>query len=1374
MEFTNTFENGLHKDSNLILQPKGTYRDMHNGMLVSYDGNHYVVELPKGTRVTFTIPPIYDAVYTVDAALPTPIGFISFLDVLVVFSTNYNTPGSGGGYGEIGIVTFDKDGTGTYLAIYGHESLNFSMFHQIRGFTYEENDRIKRVYWTDDFNEPRVLNVNDALLDPVASGSLTVGTEYMVTGGAITHNAIIYGPGLTTGNVFTAANANFTVTDGSPVVTQYINYTLLAWTPDRILPNIDFNKPVAGTLYGGNKSYFVRYTNSELGVTTSWSYGSFPINVWNILGLNFDKVEGAGASGVLANSSTGVELSITNIDTTYDTMEVAVAEFDQANNTLRSANIFATVGITGDSMTVQHLSETGGTELTLNDLTIFPASIMRVKDISTNKNYNIVGNISERDELDFVVTGSTISNLTYRVPQDNISRIYYSDGFNAQPATGVVSGNILPDGRYVVTGTGASVRYGVNVYGPNEPLGPYFTGVPFGTGYTVISGTPVVKGCIMIKKYQSQSGVDKWKCVELNNDYFDYRGMATSQYLRQYWGNEKYRFGVLFYDKKGNPFYVKWLGDHVIQKYVDKGGPLYSHAGGGISSQLNGISISGLTIPASEIDKIGGFSIVRAPRDKQYLAQGLLWPTVKDSADIRPLSLAITATDFNYVNNGETAFAKAVNWYSPDGLLGFSGFTQVAGNSLEGECFIDPGATPYITNGVSNSLYSKFYSTAGTLNQDLGITRYDQVTPAQGISNYLSGFSYANTFLKTVAFSPVGAANATGSNHALITLDQDPVFANGVTFVNVSQNYNYNKLLVNYKTAKTNLYGGTTDAAIANTLYISTGHYQPIDATFLSDNFVAASGPDPDRYIVDEIHVFGGDSFLGIYDLVRTLYDDGLGSSYDYSILFPVESNNNHYLRQGRHFTRDGGHNDADGVAYADGGAQRLEQFGINDAYASDGSIIAYPALPEEVFIDRFPYRVRWAGAKSLGESIDSFRNFSQNNFRDLDGNKGQINNVRSRDGKLFYWQDHGIGYLPILERQVVGGAIGEATQLGVGGVIDRFDDINTYFGNQHTNGLIETEYGFAWFDFRRRAFLAMTVGGGIQEVSFVKGLESFFNDPALFYATQLTNSGYELQDNDIPLMGRGITGVYDPMYKMTYMTFKWVEGEDEVPTTWKSLTIGYYHPRNIFVGFFDIKGSIYKNHNNWLIGAKNINLASVQASTDYVIGDTVKKDNVEYIAIINFTTHNPVQAYEEPDFAGSLRWAETVSTNEVHLLFNTTAFCKFFGQVYNADIEFVINPKAGKPFTVDNFLHVGNEVNYDVVECNSSDDTATESTNSRFYKYIDRTWQSSVPLGAKGRLVDYYMRAKFTLNNYTTNPTISRNLQKLFEFITSTFRIKK
>jgi hypothetical protein len=1377
MEFTNTFENGLHKDSNILLQPKGTYRDMQNGMLVSYDGNHYVVELPKGTRVSFTIPPIYDEVYTSFATIPTPIGFISFLDKLVVFSTNSKVNAQTGGYGEIGLVEFDKDGTGTYEALYNSPFLNFSIFHQITGFTFEENDKIRRVYWTDNFNQPGVINTADPAFAPVATGSLTVGVQYAVTGGAITHNGIDYGPGLTAGNVFTAANANYTVLDGSPIVRLYVDYHLLTWTPDRINPEIDFNKAIAGSLFGGSKSYFVRLSVKSQGIQTSWSYGSFPINVYSISQYSsYAPVEGNGAGGVLQATSTGVELRISGIDTIYDTIEVAVAEFNQTSNVLSSAFIFAVLPITGSTMLIQHTSETG-TALTLNDLTLFPANIFNVKDITTNKNYSVIGNISEREELeDLNPTTATISDLVYTIPADRFSGpAQMNAGLDKQPSTGVLSGNIVPDGKYVVSG--GVIQYAGNQYGPATALGIYFTGAFGATTYIVISGTPVVKACILIKRYQSQSGFDRWKAIELNDDFFDYRGMAATEYLRQYWSTELYRFAVIPYDKKGNPMYARWIGDKQIQTFSNKGGPI-KITGNYASLQVNGISLSGLEFTAADIAKISGFSIVRAPRDKQCLAQGIFFQTVGAgsgnpgvSGKVQTQPLAQIGLSNDYASEGGN-FQQVFNWYSPDQLLGYSGYTGGAGNYFEGEYFLGNAGSLYEVNGINEQRYTKFYTNAGSRTQSIKIDRYDVVNPGGSITSYINGIDYDNNNLHLAGFAPFAAGgHAVGGRGVIATLAGFPQFPSGAFMGDASEQNNPAKPLINYKLIKNNLYGGQSPQALANTIYVSTGHYQPIDASVLADTFNAGTG----TYIFNDIEVFGGDSFLGIFDFGHSLYDNVQYSpSFSYGIFYPVESSVNHYLRQGRHIGKDGMQNNSNGVVYNSGGTSRPEEFGMNDSYASDASIIAYPALPQVAFSSRFPYRVRWAGAKVLGEAIDSFRIYFQNNFRDLDGNKGEINNLRNRDGKVFYWQNHGIGYLPILERVTVAGAVGEATQLGVGGVIDRFDDFNTYFGNQHKFGLIDTEYGFAWFDFRRRAFLVMTVGGGIQEVSFVKGLQTFFNDPALFYASQLTDSDYELQDNDTPLLGIGISGVYDPMYKMTYMNFKWVEGEDEVPTTWKEFTIGYHHPRNVFVGFFDIRGAIWQSHNNWLVAAKNINYATIQALTDYSIGDRVSKDNVEYVAIVNFTTHNPVQSYEQPDAAGSVYWAKTTQTNEVNLLFSTTAFCKFFGYTYNHSIELVINPKTGKPFTVDNFRQKSNSVNYDVVECEVDDDSSIESTNNRFYRYIDKFWQSSVALGTKGRLVDAYLKVKLTLNNYTNNPTNSRNLQKVFEFITSVFREKR
>ena len=1389
MEITNTFEGGLTKDSNILLQPRGTYRDMNNGMLVSYDGNDYVIELPKGTKVTFTIPPIYDGVYTAKQALPSVIGYISFVDTLVVFSTN----GDNNSYGEIGQVTFDKDGIGTYVPLYGHVDLKFGREYQITGFTFEENDRIKRVYWTDNYNQPRVLNVKDtAFNQPV---SIISGQEYIVVGGVISYNdgsgLKNYGPGLIDTNIFTAgAITTYTVVDGNPKVYQYISVNLLSWYPDRINPDIDFNKYVTGNLYGGSKSYFVRLSNLAQGIKTSWSYASFPINVYSISSYgSYSDVQGAGAGGTLTATTTGVELKISNIDiSTFDTIEVAVVEYDQAENVIRDgvAKKFTEQPVTASTMYIQHTAETG-TDVPLNELTLFPASILKVKDITTNKNYNVIGNVSERSELeDFTKDGIIIEDLIYDVPSDS-SFSWPAPNYNSTAPTNAglqkqgghtFSGSLLGGGVYYVTG-GVINYNGIN-YGNSQPYRNFR--VTATSSYAIVSGSPQVKPCIALSQYNNINSINLenvTKIIPLENDYWDYRGMATTQYLRQYWGNETYRFGILPYDKKGDPMYVRWIGDHAIQTLGEKNGPVSYWSGAPCYSlKLNGIRVSGVKFSPEDINKISGFSIVRAPRDKQYYAQGITHPTAGKTV-IRQIPLAQLDSSEAYVSAGgvgsDRAFANVVNWYSPDALFGYFSPPAVS-SKLEGDCFISiPAPNGFIANlyGVpyNDEYNSKWYQYSGSNNQSYVINKYVMVNPFVIVSNFYSGINYDNRLTQIQgAYGVSNGGQSVPCKTGLFELNNGVVLSNGLQMIDYSQRYSTERPLMNYKVEKSNLYGGQSENALANTIYIQTGHYQKIDSTVLANTYDSVTN----TYIFNNIDVFGGDSFLGFFSLGKSLYNHpAYTDSFSYGIFYPIESNINHYLRQGVNIQQYGMHNSPNGVYWNNNGSTNPEQFLVNTAYTSEGAI-TYPALPTNYnFVGKFPYRVRWAGPKVLGETIDTFRTFPQHQFRDLDGNKGQINNVRNRDGKVFFWQDNSVGYLPMLERQLIGGAIGDATQLGVSGVIDRFDNFNTFFGNQHKFGLIETEYGFAWFDFRRKAFLVMTVGGGIQEVSFVKGLRTFFNNPQLFYASQLNNT-YELKNNDTPLMGIGISGVYDPNYKMTYMNFKWVEGEDEEPKYWKNLTVGYHHSRNVFVGFFDLKGAVWQNHNNLVVSNKDIQSNLIVADTQYFIGDNVTKNNVEYVCIKEFTTSVPVAANQQPDYVGSIYWVKTTQSNETHLLFSTTNFVKFFGQVYNHDIELIINPKTGKPFTVDNFRQKTNEYNYDIIECTTDDDNVAESTDNKWYRYIDKSWNSSAPLGSKGRLVDFYLKVKLTFKNYTNNPTNSRNLQKVFEYITSVFREKK
>src|SRR3990167_1224990 len=111
----NTFEKGMNKDFNVLFQPDGTYRNCINCQLVSIDGNNYTIKDCMGTVRVFYINIAYSAYNPISGNVtfhdpPRPIGFISFPNELIVFSTN-NTSETGD-YGEIGKIQYNTYGEG--------------------------------------------------------------------------------------------------------------------------------------------------------------------------------------------------------------------------------------------------------------------------------------------------------------------------------------------------------------------------------------------------------------------------------------------------------------------------------------------------------------------------------------------------------------------------------------------------------------------------------------------------------------------------------------------------------------------------------------------------------------------------------------------------------------------------------------------------------------------------------------------------------------------------------------------------------------------------------------------------------------------------------------------------------------------------------------------------------------------------------------------------------------------------------------------------------------------------------------------------------------------------------------------------------------
>jgi hypothetical protein len=1470
----NTFDKGLHQDSSFILQPDGTYRNMKNGMLISYDGNHYTVEMPQGNNVTLELPSRYlpenDSSGELKDAISSPIGFISFIDKLVVFTTNNE---SSGGYGEIGVIQFRKDTDlikSYYTPYYHHPSLNFSKLHKIEGFSFKENNSIERIYWTDNNNEPRVFDIaNPIFTTYIASGSLNIGQTYMVMNGVIANGGNWYGPSGGTniptapnyvnGNVFTATDAAYTTVSGIPLVIEYFPLSLLDWTPTRTMGNINFVEYGIGNKNCGSHIYFYRLSSSLEGIQTSWSYGSNPIHVGMdnespyLTGVPYRDFVGNGNQTAIFKSDKSVKVRIQNIDTNFDTIELCCAEFDQTKDVPYSITIVVKKSVTGSLMDLEDKGNSNFGTVTISDLTLFPASILKCKTISTNKNYSTIAKITEREEFELDLSTVIVSQVEYpmishggfatctggNVPADQSPNVLANPGV----------GDIKPWSRYVVSlapDAANRVEYPV-ASGTYYYTNDVFVGV-VGSTTATFTGTAQARPCTTKNQYtkinsSAFSGNRVENFIELKTGFWDYKDPAVASHNKGYWSNEKYRVAFIGFDLKGNPFYAKHIKDFSFNAIPDKGGLMRkdTYSGDDIYSlNPSGLNISGLDIPESVMNQLSGFSIVRAERDPVIITQGLLMQSVYSNLlgfnSVMPLG--ICRTDYSVLPMYEVGDGYYIySVLSPDIQTGYSFPSAVKiGDNLKEACWLN--GTQLKTDTQKRVMFTKLFnmpvgafgtgkdaSTPRTLTiQSMNGNAVYNFTENTGAGGFLgTGVDYRNRYSNVnetlvianydsicgiTPFIPGFDILSVGCKKQVIKSQFNHFDA--LTDYNAPANVaNYNKMLANFitETDPASQYGGVTDAAIADTLYMSCGHFQPINSTVKADTlngtFASGTYAGENKYTFNDIEVFGGDCFTNLVDLGYGLWDETFetfDNAMSYALWFPCEGNVNYNLRRGLKVSNKNMHpsSGATGIGWFDSSLSpttQLESYSYNKAYSTDGNFIKYPALPLNYkFTGEFDYRIRWSQYKTPGELIDSFRVFRIPDYRDVDGQRGQINNLKARDSKLFYWQDHSVGYVPILERQLVGGsALGDATALGVTGVIDRYEDIDTYFGNQHQHGLTETEYGFAWFDMRRRAFIVMGIGGKPEEVSMIKGLQVFFNNTFNEAFTDKSKSIYSTNNIDFveaPLMGYGIVGCYDNRYKMTYITFKYTEIKDRLIFLNKDFTIGYSHVLNAFVSFFDNCPAIWHSHNDLVLSAnnpKNTKAYNIDMpSTSYVIEDTISLDNVEYICISPVTISsypgtltaggtNPKAA----GVSGSLNdfWRPINKTSNIYLNGIQSSICEFYGKIWPHEIDIIVNAKTNNAVTPQNYQFKGMGPNWTDVEAFTDNQTASDlniSATNRNYRWIDKSWFASLPLPTNGRLTDYYVRIKFTFKNYVSDPTVSKNVQKISQWLRTTFVSKR
>lgn len=1442
------FNAGMTSDVSIIYQPDGTWTFMQNCSIISQDGNNFTIKDCMGNTKIFELNIPYDAVYTVlSTNRPMPIGFISFPDKLVVFSTNDDS--ETGGYGEIGILSYNAYGEGIqpsggngmgYTPIYRHNSLHFTKLRKTSGFAFPETTTKQNVYWTDNLNEIRVINVAEPTYTNYKS-ALTVGKTYMVLEGAIKHPVLgtQYGPGITATNIFTATTTSFTNLTGGAKVIEYIPYELLSFTPDNLMGSIQFFEYGTGNVMCGNKMYFYRLTTADGNSVTSWSYGSFPVHVGTLndaavtVSNTYYDFVGGGTQTAILNSARSVKVLIDNIDSKYfgGFIEMACAEFDQLIDVPRQITIVAKADLTASTVVdnppfhtnyivLEHTGNISLGDLTLNDITLFPANVLKCKTLTTTKNHIIIANTTERDEFTFDTSFITAIAFNYHLPTIITDASAEGIGY-VHPVLGTspVGAVITPYARYCAyDAPDASNRVSYN--GTFYYTGDVFIGA-VGVTTATYTGSAKAAACAHRNRYLKTSAptfgsLRTEDTIEISGDqgvgFWDYREPSVKQHCTGLWSGEKYRWAILFYDKKRKPFYAKYITDYTMPTLTAKGGIVRKDAFGASSQwslMASGMSFGNIFIPDAILDKIDGFSIVRAERVPRIITQGLVTQCTSDGTDFFPGAYIPVS------QSSHTVVDKVYAYICPDQLVDYPFKSPIGrvNDQMEEATWVngrdfDPTASynPNVGVNASDFIMAELIEQNGSDGRNRGQQNIESwyTFNESDVRPFGSG-NFGNLMEVGTSTTPINALNldnhdAVGGKKVVFTLDVDfDHYNTSNDYCSIAAAGLTSKILMNYVNPGGGEYGATED-----TLYISTGHYQKIDATVRAHTAYTQLGVT--GCLFDGVEVFGGDCYTCMIDYGYALYNDLMADPYSYAWIFPCECNSNYNLRRGRKVLKNlmyyTGITPGSEIVFSSPAAPpvtQLEGFSYNQAYSSEGTAIKYPALPRNyISASSFKNRERFAGIKTIGELIDSFRTFLTNDYFDTDVQGGQINHIAIKNGKVIAWQDKMISTQPILERQVISGGTGQETALGTGGVLDRSDPLTTAFGCQHQYGIIETEFGFAWFDMRHKSF--MVYDSSINEVSQILGLKGFFDE--IFVETQLNNFNNTPLINpttidercDRPLVGCGITGVYDPKFKITYMIFKFQLDTSFNPTdvnyVAKDFTIGYYHPKKMFVGFFDWFPSIAHNHNQIVLSANNPkNIGNYygpgMASTTFDTGAIIGVGTTEFI----FPTAGGVSVVSYDADPTNLGFVAINNTNEIWVHnqpSNCTDFIppgylydSFFGRVVNNKITFVINPKTENPFTVYSYEEsTPTDVRWTDVEIDADLITAADFSirlTDKNYQRLYNKIAANFPIRRSGqRITNHYLRVTFTKKNWATDPRIVSNAIKILQWVKSVYRERK
>jgi len=739
---------------------------------------------------------------------------------------------------------------------------------------------------------------------------------------------------------------------------NYRSIEELDLVPDVSFSNIDLTLQAGGNLKAGRISYAYQLY-SVRGSESVISPESDLISITNSSDTSSSTLDYKGTEvGVTVNKS--VEVSIENIDLIYERIRLYALEYTVFNQ-VPSIRIVGEYDINLNSIDVLDSGQSIG-DVTLEELRFLQKDFYP-KTMDIKNNILFAANLKENY---FHITDEQFDARAFRFNLTmNEAEIY--DGYNRTVIT-YNDGNLgsIPSFRHDAVNRFNSVHASYNFnstlqtsvlleteesltkYNPmTQTLGGYGSNV----SYTFTTNTVLLDE----GQYSLNGYLKKYPLITC--DVTTRENYSNPSLQAGYQRDEVYRFGIVFFDKKGRPSFTKWIGDIKFPSNVEM--PYITFSDNKTYANILGINFK-VNIPSEIEDLISGYKIVRVDRttsDKTVLATGLVGylanggPGNSNNAneDWNQMMSQSTVTFITDMYNESPSYERKTPELFYDGtqISGAQYFTRSPSNPLPIERELGlPGFNPkYIEFTSPEVTFNKrpftetnaFIEAFGKLNRHQSVsmtgpesTRYTY-EQNQIVTDKFRDFSTGNNNKKTRAFlntnkvfqpKEPGAGNR-WEGSTITTLPDGRIFNNITCNLVNNPGPEYYKryglrgtfnlctvdatdLTINSKKLPVDeFYSGSLPEVLIGSYKVDKGISQYGGTTYEARTYntyhsVSRFVSSDEDLSLTGLDVYNGDTFINYFTYARSLFGIAPpinGDTIDTYLFFPVESSINLDLR---------------------------------------------------------------------------------------------------------------------------------------------------------------------------------------------------------------------------------------------------------------------------------------------------------------------------------------------------------------------------------------------------------------------------------------------------------------------------------------------